>query len=164
EGRRRYEWDIRVAEGAAAHHDFGLLANYPQTLTLPFERLIYSGSFLLGALLILLEPNTIYAGGVVAFAMLSGRMARPLVQIARLQQDRAEVRSAIGELATVINAPPEQRRAGSGLRLPIKGEIVFQDVRFRYSPEASYALDKADFRIAAGTIFGIMGRSGSGKT
>jgi ATP-binding cassette subfamily B protein len=164
EGRRRYEWDIRAAEGAAAHHALGLLANYPQTLTLPFQRLIYSGSFLLGALLILLEPNTIYAGGVVAFAMLSGRMAQPLVQIARLQQDLAEVRSAIGELATVMNAPPEQRRAGSGLRLPIKGEIVFQDVRFRYSPEAPYALDKADFRIAAGTIFGIMGRSGSGKT
>jgi ATP-binding cassette subfamily B protein len=164
EGRRRYEWDIRVAEGAAAHHAMGLLANYPQTLTLPFERLIYSGSFLLGALLILTEPNSIYAGGVVAFAMLSSRVAQPLVQIARLQQDLQEVRGAIGELASVMNAPPEQRRSGSGLRLPIKGEIVFQDVRFRYSPEAPYALDKASFRIAPGSIFGIMGRSGSGKT
>jgi ATP-binding cassette subfamily B protein len=164
EGRRRYEWDIRVAEGAAAHHAMGLLANYPQTLTLPFERMIYSGSFLLGALLILMEPNSIYAGGVMAFAMLSSRMAQPLVQIARLQQDLQEVRGAIAELATVMNTPPEQRRSGSGLRLPIKGEIVFQDVRFRYSPEAPYALDKANFRIAPGSIFGIMGRSGSGKT
>jgi ATP-binding cassette subfamily B protein len=164
EGRRRHEWDIRVAEGAEAQHALGLLANYPQTLTLPFQRMIYSGSFLLGALLILMEPDTIHAGGVVAFAMLSARTAAPFVKIARLQLDLQEARGAISELASVVNAPPEQRRTGSGLRLPIKGEVVFQDVRFRYSPEAPYALDKVTFRIPPGTIFGIMGRSGSGKT
>jgi subfamily B ATP-binding cassette protein HlyB/CyaB len=164
EGRRRHEWDQRVAEATSARHAYGMLANWPQTLTLPFERLIYSGTFLLGALMILLEPNSIFPGGVMAFAMLSGRMAQPLIQLAKLQQDLGEVRGAISELASVLNVPPEQSRAGAGLRQPIKGEIVFQDVSFRYSPEAPYALDKAHFRIAPGTIFGIMGRSGSGKT
>src|SRR5579862_1061302 len=38
EGRRRKEWDRYVAEATMAHHELGLMANYPQTLTLPFER------------------------------------------------------------------------------------------------------------------------------
>lgn len=164
EGRRRHEWDVRVAHATAARHALGLTANYPQTLTQPFDRLIYSGTFLLGALMILLEPNTINAGGIVAFTMLAGRMVSPLVQLARLQLDLQEVRGAVSELSSILNAVPEQARAGVGLRLPIKGDIVFQDVGFRYSPEAPFALNKASFRIAPGTIFGIMGRSGSGKT
>jgi ATP-binding cassette subfamily B protein len=164
EGRRRHEWDHKVAEATAARHAMGLLVNYPRTLTLPFQRLMYSGTFLLGALLAMMDPEVFRGGALVAFAMLAGRTAQPLVQLARLQQDLAEVRGAVGELATIMNMPPEQGRIGTGLRLPIKGEIVFQDVRFRYSPDAAHALDMVNFRIAPGMIFGIMGRSGSGKT
>src|SRR5262249_14589215 len=128
------------------------------------ERLIYSGSFAVGAILVLSDPGTMYPGALVAFTMLAGRTAAPLIQMARLLQDLAEVRGAISELASVMNVTPEQDRSGTGLRLPIRGDITFQDVRFRYSPAAPYALDQASFRIEPGTIFGIMGRSGSGKT
>jgi ATP-binding cassette subfamily B protein len=62
-----------------------------------------------------------------------------------------------------MNAPPEQSST-SGLRSPIKGEVSLRDVRFRYSPEAPYALDEISLTVAAGTTLGIMGRSGSGKT
>ena len=164
EGRRRHEWDQHVAQALSARHHLGLLANYPQTLTLPFERLMYSGVMVVGALVMLTLPDAIYPGALVAFAMLSMRLSQPLVQLARLQQDLAEVRAAVGEVATVMNAPPEQDRAGVGLRLPIEGEITFEDVRFRYAADAPYALDGVSFRIGQGRIFGIMGRSGSGKT
>jgi ATP-binding cassette, subfamily B, bacterial HlyB/CyaB len=164
EGRRRYEWDARVAEAASARHAFGLLANYPQTFTLPLERLIYSGPFVVGAMLVLANPGIMYPGAIVAFSMLSMRVAQPLVQVARLLQDLAEVRGAVSEVASIMNQPTEQSRAGTGLRLPIQGDISFQDVRFRYSPDAPFALDGVSFRIKPGTIIGIMGRSGSGKT
>jgi len=77
EGRRRKEWDQRVADAIAAHHALGLLTNYPQTLSLPFERLIYSGCFAIGAYLILVHPGIIDPGALVAFAMLSMRLAAP---------------------------------------------------------------------------------------
>ena len=163
EGRRRKEWDRHVAAAAAAHHDLGLMANYPQTLTLPFERLIYSGCLAVGAYAVLAAPETINPGALVAFALLSGRLAQPLVRIAQLQQELAEVRGAIGEVASVMNVPPEPARV-NGLRLPIKGEIRFSDVRFRYSPLAPYALDEVSFSVPQGTVLGVMGRSGSGKT
>jgi ATP-binding cassette subfamily B protein len=163
EGRRRREWDRRVADATAAQHTLGLMVNYPQTLSLPFERLIYSGCLAVGAYMVLVNPGTINPGALVAFAMLSMRLAQPLVRIAQLQQDLAEVRGAIGQVAAVLNVTPEETRA-NGLRQPIKGEISFKDVRFRYSPGAPYALEEVTFTAPAGTMLGIMGRSGSGKT
>jgi subfamily B ATP-binding cassette protein HlyB/CyaB len=170
EGRRRREWDRRVANATAARHAFGLMANYPQTLALPFERLIYSGCMLVGAYMVLVTPGTINPnpttltpGVLVAFAMLSMRLAQPLLRFAHLQMDLAEVRGAIGEVASVMNVAPEEART-DGLRLPIKGEVSFKDVRFRYSPGAPYALEEVSFTVPAGTMLGIMGRSGSGKT
>ncbi|MBK8173741.1 MAG: peptidase domain-containing ABC transporter [Rhodospirillales bacterium] len=164
EGRRRQEWDRLVAQSISARHDLGLLANYPTTMTLPFERMIYSGSLLLGAWLMLTNPASMGAGAMIAFAMLSMRLSAPLIRLARLQQDLAEVRGAIGEVASIMNTPPEQSRAGTGLRLPVKGAISFQDVRFRYAPAAPLALDGVSFDVACGQMIGIMGRSGSGKT
>jgi subfamily B ATP-binding cassette protein HlyB/CyaB len=163
EGRRRKEWDRRVAEATQARHELGLLANYPQTLSLPFERLIYSGSFIVGAYLVLARPDLADPGALVAFAMLSGRLAAPLVKIATLQQDLAEVRASIAEVASVVNIPPEDARS-DGLRLAITGEVTFKDVCFRYTAGAPLALDGVSFSVPAGKMLGIMGRSGSGKT
>src|SRR6059058_4135288 len=91
------------------------------------------------------------------------RLAQPLVRIAQLQQDLAEVRGAVGEVASIMNVAPEATKA-NGLRMLIKGEITFKDVRFRYTPDAPFALDEVTFTVAQGTMLGIMGRSGSGKT
>lgn len=163
EGRRRREWDRRVARATEARHELGLTANYPQTLTLPFERLIYSGCLAVGAYMFLAKPGTITPGALVAFAMLSTRLAAPLVRIAHLQQDLAEVRGAIEQVSLVVNTPPEESST-NGLKLPIKGEIEFKNVRFRYTAGAPYALEQVSFLIQAGSNVGIMGRSGSGKT
>ena len=107
-----HEWDGLVARALGARHELGLLANYPQTLTLPFERLMYSGVMVVGALVMLTSPEAIYPGALVAFAMLSMRLGQPLVQLARLQQDLAEVRAAVGEVAAVMNVQPDQKKIG----------------------------------------------------
>jgi len=168
EGRRRKEWDRRVAEAAAARHAMGLVANWPQTLTLPLHRLMYAGCFALGAYMVLgqsggVGSEVLTPGALVAFAFLSIRLAQPLIAIATLQMDIAEVRGAIGQVASVMNVTPESAQV-NGLKMSIKGEITFKDVRFRYAPDASYALDDVSFTVPRGTVLGVMGRSGSGKT
>jgi ATP-binding cassette subfamily B protein len=77
--------------------------------------------------------------------------------------DIAEVRVAVFQVATIMNVPAEPAQV-NGLKLPIKGEITFKDIRFRYVPDAAYALDEVSFTVPRGTMLGIMGRSGSGKT
>jgi ATP-binding cassette subfamily B protein len=191
EGRRRKEWDRYVAEAVGARHVMGLVGNWPQTITLPLQRLMYSGCMALGAYMVLASSGggisnmiggvnnlsaaaaagatggmtnlIITPGAMVAFALLAQRLAAPLVAIATLQLDIAEVRGAISQLATVMNATPEPVQI-SGLRLPITGEISFKDVSFKYAPDAAYALDDVSFTVPRGTVLGIMGRSGSGKT
>jgi ATP-binding cassette, subfamily B, bacterial HlyB/CyaB len=81
-----------------------------------------------------------------------------------MQTEVAELRSAIERIAVVMNEPPERDRQGTGLRLPVEGDVTFSNVRFRYPMSSTYALDNASFHIPQGTMFGIMGRSGSGKT
>jgi ATP-binding cassette subfamily B protein len=163
EGRRRREWDSKVAEVIDARHSLGVVANYPQTLSLPFERLIYSGTLAVGAYMVLAKPDVINPGALVAFAMMAMRLAQPLVKLAHLQENLTEVRAGISEVAAVVNAHPEAVRVG-GLRGDIVGHISFKDVRFRYSQSAPLALDDVSFCVPAGTMLGIMGRSGSGKT
>ncbi len=168
EGRRRRDWDRLVADAITARHDWGLMANYPETFSLPFHRLMQIGSIALGSYLYLSyvgTPNagTITPGDLFAFYLLSGRLALPIINIAQLQRDLAELRGSINTVGSVVNAIPEDPRA-DGLRLPIKGEVSFQDVRFRYSSEAPYALNGVSFTIPPGSMLGIMGRSGSGKT
>jgi ATP-binding cassette subfamily B protein len=163
EGRRLKEWDIRVAHSIAARHELGTIANYPQTMTLPFERLFYAGSVMLGAAMALSTPDT-SAGTLMAFGMLAARTASPLVQLAKLLQEGGEISGAIADAGFVLNHPPEVARIGQGLRLPVFGNITFQSVEFRYAPGAPLALNDVSIDIRAGTIYGIMGRSGSGKT
>jgi ATP-binding cassette, subfamily B, bacterial HlyB/CyaB len=168
EGRRRRDWDRLISDVITARHDLGLMANYPDTLALPFHRLIQSGCMFFGAYLYLFYVNTpnpisISPGILMAFYLLSGRLAQPLINIAVLQRDLAEVRGSIGAVSSVVNVPPENIRP-DGLRQPLKGEVSFHDVRFRYSADAPYALGGVSFTVRAGTMLGIMGRSGSGKT
>ncbi len=163
EGRRRREWDERVAETTQENYAMGILSNYPHTYSLPLERLMFSGSICVGAYFALTMPNQ-SIGQLGMYAMLAMRMGQPLIQLARLQFDIAEARGAIGQLAEVVNVTPEDAREHSGMRPEMRGEFSFQDVSFRYSREAPYALDRINFTVPAGSTLGIMGRSGSGKS
>ncbi len=140
-----------------------MLANQPQTLLHPLEKLIYAGSLALGGWMAIHDDKAVYAGTLVAFTMIATRATQPIVQIAALMQQVQEVRGAVAQVASVVNVAAEPRRAG-GARPAMTGSISFSDVRFFYPDARTPALDGVGFEIAAGTVVGIMGRSGSGKT
>ncbi len=164
EGRKRLEWDVRVADAVRASTDMQHLANQPQTILQPLEKGIYLGSLALGAYLAIGEDAVVMAGALVAFTMIASRATAPFVQIAGMLQQVQEVRAAIIQVASVANHPPEQSRDRQGVRPQIRGEITFNDVRFRYPGAQSPALDAVSFSLKSGDTIGIMGRSGSGKT
>ncbi|WP_245593479.1 peptidase domain-containing ABC transporter [Azospirillum halopraeferens] len=163
EGRKQLGWDVRVAEAVRAKTAFMQLGNQPQTILQPLEKLIYTGVLMLGAYLAITEQSTILAGTLVAFSMLASRATAPLMQIVALLQQIEEVRGAMAQVGSVVNQRPEQE-AGAGVRPAIAGAITLTDVRFRYPGAVPFALDGVSLSIEPGSIVGIMGRSGSGKT
>jgi subfamily B ATP-binding cassette protein HlyB/CyaB len=164
EESKRQEWDSRVAEAVRAQTAFQRLANQPQTILQPMEKLIYSASLLVGSYMAIGQGATIYAGTLIAFAMIASRAIGPIVQIAGLLQEFEEVRGAVNQVASVVNNEPEQAPGMHGARPKIEGEILFANVRFRYPGAATYALDDISVSVPKGSVVGVMGRSGSGKT
>ncbi|MDQ0449876.1 peptidase domain-containing ABC transporter [Methylobacterium aerolatum] len=164
---RKREWDERVAESGMARLAAGRIVNWAQTLSLPLERFIDRGILLCGAYIVVLNPTGttgITAGSLIAFMMLGGRVASPLISFAKLLQDIEEIRMSIGQVAEVLNHPTETAATKSGLRPRFAGQITFEEVNFRYPGAQSTALRDVSFSVPAGTMLGLVGRSGSGKS
>jgi ATP-binding cassette subfamily B protein len=164
EPARQSLWDERIAEAGKARLEFGRLANWPQTLVNPLERLMVLGTIMFGAYLAINDTSGYMVGSLFAFMMLSQRVAAPLVGLARLIEDYEEVGAAVGEVASVLNRPFETEAPSGGIRPQLAGAISFQDVTFQYAGTRTPALEKVTFSIPAGAILGVVGRSGSGKS
>lgn len=164
EPQRRALWDERVADAGKWRLAFGKMANWPQTLVTPIERFMWVGVIMIGVAMALRDQNGYEVGALFAFMMLSQRVAQPLVGMARLIEDFEEVGGAIGEAALVLNRPIEADAASGGLRPKFSGAITFDDVTFTYPNTKIPALEKVSFSVPPGTMLGIVGRSGSGKS
>ncbi|HUN48045.1 MAG TPA: ATP-binding cassette domain-containing protein, partial [Stellaceae bacterium] len=157
-------WDRHVAAAARRRREAGALANVAQTLVSPLEKLMTSGVIALAAYSAITSGDPVYLGTLMAFGILAQRVAQPLVQLAHLIQQFDEANRAVATVAAVVNQTPEPGRGVGGIDAPLEGGIEFEGVHFRYPGAASPALDRLSFTVPAGSIFGIMGRSGCGKT
>ena len=164
DARHRHEWDVRVATAARLRLDELRTANLVQTVVTPLERLMVSGVFALSVYLAISTNDQLYVGALVAFMMLTQRVASPLVQLSHLLQQYDEAQLAVKSISALVNQPAEEGRSRAGVRTPLVGRIEFKDVRFRYRGATVPALDGVSFTAPEGTFLGIMGRSGSGKT
>ncbi len=164
EPQRTALWDERIAAAGASRLEFGRLVNWPQTLTTPIERFMVLGTMMFGAYLAMNDPSGYMVGSLFAFMMLSGRVAQPLVGLARLVEDFEEVSAAIGEAGSALNRPLETAPGAVGLRPVLSGAINFQDLSFCYPDAKMPALDRISFSVPVGAMIGVVGRSGSGKS
>jgi len=164
EPTRRIEWDERTAEVVKWKLLAGRIGSWPATLVMPLDLFINRGIILIGAYLALTSTDGMAAGGLLAFMMLGGRVASPLVNLAKLMEDLNEVTTSLGEAGAVLNQPTETKALTTGMRPRIKGALTFTDVNFSYPGSTSKALNSVNFEIPAGTMLGLVGRSGSGKS
>ncbi len=104
-------------------------------------------------------------GQLIAFNMLSGQVAAPILRLAQLWQDFQQFRISMERLGDVLNVPTEPQQGLDRPSLPpIQGDISFERVLFRYDTMAPEVLKQISLHIKAGQVIGIVGRSGSGKS
>ncbi|ULX51812.1 ABC transporter [Cupriavidus taiwanensis] len=104
-------------------------------------------------------------GGLIACTILAGRALMPLSQMAGLTTRYHQARTALAALDRTMALPVERPSGKHFLhRPPLRGEIEFRAVSFRYPGREGAALDGVSFRIASGERVGLIGRIGSGKT
>jgi len=156
-------WDRRASESAYWRRRLDDLSNWPETLVTPLDTMMTRGVMMIGAYMSITGGDA-SVGRIVAFMMISNRVSAPLTSLAKLLQDLEELRGAIGMMSTVLNNRPETMTPGAGLRPRFEGAVTFRDVKFTYPGTKSRALDGISFEIPPGTILGLVGRSGSGKS
>jgi ATP-binding cassette, subfamily B, bacterial HlyB/CyaB len=162
--RQKQKWDVLVARTAKARMAEGLFGNLVATVVRPFNTLAVSGSYALGVYLAMATNDPVYIGSLFAFLMLAQRTAAPLMSMAQLVNQYDEARSAVEIVAGLVNQPPEEGRSGHGVRTPLKGNVEFAKVVFKYKGSMKPALNGVSFEVPIGGTLGIMGKSGSGKT
>ncbi len=103
-------------------------------------------------------------GELVAFNMLSARVAAPVLRIAQIWQDFQQTRISVERLGDILNTPREMGQRSAASLPPIKGAIRFEHVTFRYRLDSQPVLNDVSLDIQPGQMIGIVGQSGSGKS
>ncbi len=104
-------------------------------------------------------------GELIAFNMLAGRVAAPVIRLAQLWQDFQQFRVSIERLGDILNTLPEPSGgAGRVQPPPVRGHIRLERVSFRYRMDGPRVLEGVELDIPAGQVVGVVGPSGSGKS
>jgi ATP-binding cassette, subfamily C, bacterial LapB len=100
-------------------------------------------------------------GALACCTMLSGQILQPLLRAISLWTERESVDHRRAEVRSMLDVPLAELRPPD---LPnVSGDIQFENVTFSYDA-ANLSWRVADLSIQAGTIVGVKGKDGSGRT
>ncbi|WP_390588493.1 type I secretion system permease/ATPase [Erythrobacter sp. MTPC3] len=163
EPRMRDRWEKQFAGYIQTGWDVTVLSTWGSHLIQLVSKLTTVAILFFGAKAVI--NGELSVGALVAFNMLAGRVAQPILRLSQLWQDFQQVRISVDRLGDILNSPAEPEHNPNRASLPpIKGRVEFDKVRFKYRPDAPEALRGVSLDIAPGEMLGIVGPSGSGKS
>lgn len=161
EPRWRQKWDKQLAGYVAASLSTTNVATVASNSVMLVSKLVTLGIMWLGAVLVIDGQLTV--GELIAFNMLAGQVSNPILRMAQLWNDFQQVGVSMSRLGDILNARTEVE--GNKTRIPkLTGAIEFDQVSFRYRPDAPDVIRALQLQIRPGEVIGVVGRSGSGKS
>ncbi|MEM9579147.1 MAG: peptidase domain-containing ABC transporter [Pseudomonadota bacterium] len=161
EPQRRNYWETTAVNAVETSVNVGKMSAALQFVIQILQKLMLVAIIALGAFDVFSGAMTV--GSLIAFQMLAGRVAEPLIQLVGLLHEYQETSLSVRMLGNIMNHPREAQAAG-GAQVEISGEIEFDNVTFSYPRSPQPSLNGLNFKVEAGKMIGLVGRSGSGKT
>ena len=157
------KWEQSLARYVKMSFDTTNMANIFGSIGQMVSLLTTLGILWLGANFVM--DGKMSVGELVAFNMLAGQVTRPVLRLVNIWQSFQQAQLSIDRLGDILNVPAEPAFNPNRTTLStIEGEIVFDNVGFRYRADGPEVLRELSFTIKPGTRVGIVGRSGSGKS
>ncbi len=163
EAQMQRRWEEQLATYVSASFAVTNLANYASQSIQLISKVVTAGILFWGAHSVM--NGTMTVGELVAFNMLAGRVAQPVLRLAQMWQDFHQTKISIDRLGDILNTKPESAFSASQTSLPtLQGDIRVEGLTFRYQIDGPEILRAVDLSIPAGQVVGIVGSSGSGKS
>jgi ATP-binding cassette subfamily B protein len=136
---------------------------YDTSIRIFFTQLLMVVTVVYGG--IKLSGADLEVGDFISFLLYVGYLTAPLPQLARITAQYQEGMSGFNRFMEVMEIPGERygEKTPSPLS-PLRGEIEFSRVSFRYGPEGDFILKDLSFTVKAGEYVALTGPSGIGKT
>ncbi len=106
--------------------------------------------------------GSISPGTFIAFVSYNAALVWPIRTLGRVLVDMSKAFVSIDRIRYILDEQEEQEQQDSQ-KPPLKEDIHFSHINYGYNKE-NIILKDIDFTIPAGSTFGILGGTGSGKT
>ncbi len=155
------QWDNQLAAYVASSFRTATVSTFANSGVTLISKLVTVATMYIGALLVIEGKMTV--GQLIAFNMLAGQVAQPVMRLGQLWTDFQQTGISMQRLGDILNTRTEV--SGNKSALPsLAGRITLEEVVFRYRPDGPEVLKNIQLDIAPGEVIGIVGRSGSGKS
>lgn len=163
EPQMQRRWEDQLAAYVGASFKVLSLANSASNGVQLISKLVTAAILYMGAKLVI--AGDLSVGELIAFNIFSGRVSQPILRLAQIWQDFHQTKISVERLGDILNSPTEPTQSATRAAMPaIRGEIIFDNVNFRYRLDGAPIIQDMSFKIEPGQFVGIVGSSGSGKS
>lgn len=108
--------------------------------------------------------GSIEIGEIIELVSYFGSLIWPMMAISQLINMRAQGKASLKRVSKLLDEPVDIKDENTVAPFEIQGKIEFNNLNFQY-PDGEYnVLENISFKINAGQMVGIVGRTGCGKT
>ena len=113
----------------------------------------------------LVVQNELNPGELIAFYSLVGYITMPIMNLGFIINMFSQAKASGERLLEILEEPNEIVEKPNAVKdVEIKGEVTFKNVTLNYPNDPNPALKNINFHAPAGSVIGLIGATGSGKT
>ncbi|MBZ7988140.1 peptidase domain-containing ABC transporter [Campylobacter canadensis] len=162
EGSMRKYWEDYLAKYLKSSFNLSNLSNVASAFASALQKLMTLAILYFGVALVI--DGSLSVGQLIAFQMFANQFSAPIMRLASLWNELQQAILSVDRLGDILNTPQEQSTNKPISLNQVSGNIKFDNVSFKYSPNSNYVLNNLSFNLQANKSIGIVGRSGSGKS